>query len=334
MTEESYNGTSFDPDSMNFFISENITPDIENVLRNLKIEGNTVKITEQLDRKTYEGVNKVLERLGGKWNRSAKVHIFPSDPTERINTVLTTGKLEPKIKTGYFPTPPEIARRMVNILDLKPGDKVLEPSAGQGGLLDQLPKGTQVVIGEILPENIQVLKAKGYTVNFDNFLGVEIEGITKVIMNPPFENQQDIEHVTHALRILQPGGTLVSIMSPGIKFRDNKKTTDFLTMLDADYNYEIIDLPPGSFKESGTGVNTVLLKVTKPMSTPSTSTVSSGFVPDITKISQELAARSHMGTSMDPEKRAQQELSTPPARRLSEFGIGERAQWYYIPQRR
>jgi hypothetical protein len=105
-------------------------------------------------------------------------------------------------------------------------------------------------------------------------------------------------------------------------------------MLDADYNYEIIDLPPGSFKESGTGVNTVLLKVTKPMSTPSTLTVSSGFVPDITKISQELAARSHMGTSMDPEKRAQQELSTPPARRLSEFGIGERAQWYYIPQRR
>jgi hypothetical protein len=91
-----YNGASFDPDSMDFFIRENITPDIENVLRNLKIEGNTVKITEQLDRKTYEGVNKVLERLGGKWNRSAKVHIFPSDPTERINAVLTTGKLVQK----------------------------------------------------------------------------------------------------------------------------------------------------------------------------------------------------------------------------------------------
>jgi type I restriction-modification system DNA methylase subunit len=297
----------FDPNNMDFFISENISPGTENVLRNLKIDGNTVKITEQLDRKTYEAVNKVLERLGGKWNRSAKVHIFPSDPTERINTVLTTGKLEPKIKTGYFPTPPEIAQRMVNMLDLKPGDKVLEPSAGQGGILDQLPKGTQVVIGEILPENIRVLKTKGYTVNFDNFLGVEIEGITKVIMNPPFENQQDVEHVTHALRILQPGGTLVSVMSPGIKFRDNKKTTEFIEMLDRDYYHEIIDLPAGSFKESGTGVNAVLLKATKPMSTPST--VSSGFVPDKTKVSPELAARSHMGTSWDPERRAQQEIA-------------------------
>lgn len=290
--------------TMEYFISENITPDIENVLRRLKIEGNTVKITEQFDRKLYENVNKVLERLGGKWNRSVQAHIFPSDPTERINTVLTAGKLEPKVKTGYFPTPPEIARRMVEMLELKPGDKVLEPSAGQGGLLDQLPKGTQVIIGEILPENIQVLKQKGYIVNFDNFLGVEIGGITKVIMNPPFENQQDIEHVTHALRMLQPGGTLVSVMSGGIKFRDNKKTTGFIEMLDRDYYHEIIDLPEGSFRSSGTGVNAVLLKVTKPMSTPSTSE----FVADTTKVSPELAARSHMGTSWDPEKRAQQEI--------------------------
>jgi len=291
--------------NIGYFIRENITPDIENVLRRLKIEGNTVKITEQLDRKLYEGVNAVLVRLGGKWNKSAKAHIFPSDPTERINTVLTSGKLEPKIKTGYFPTPPEIARRMVEMLVLKPGDKVLEPSAGQGGLLDQLPKGTQVIIGEILPENIQILKQKGYIVNFDNFLGVEIGGVTKVIMNPPFENQQDIEHVTHALRMLQPGGTLVSVMSPGIKFRDNKKTTEFIEMLDRDYYHEIIDLPEGSFKESGTGINAVLLKVTKPMSTPSTV---SNFVPDTTKVSPELAARSHMGTSWHLEERAQQEI--------------------------
>lgn len=293
--------------AMEYFIRENISPDIENVLRRLEIKGNTVKITEQLDRKLYENVNKVLESLGGKWNRSAKAHIFPSDPTERINAVLTAGKLEPKIKTGYFPTPPGLARRMVEMLELKPGDKVLEPSAGQGGLLDQLPKGTQVIIGEILPENIQILKQKGYIVNFDNFLGVEIGGITKVIMNPPFENQQDIEHVTHALRMLQPGGTLVSVMSPGIKFRDNKKTTEFIEMLDRDYYHEIIDLPEGSFKESGTGVNAVLLKVTKPMSTPST--VSSEFVADTTKVNPELAARSHMGTSWDPEKRAQQEIA-------------------------
>ena len=41
-------------------------------------------------------------------------------------------------------------------------------------------------------------------------------------------------------------------------------------------------------------------------STPST--VSSEFVADTTKVNPELAARSHMGTSWDPEKRAQQEI--------------------------
>lgn len=288
-------------------MSDILSSDVERVLRSLQIQGNTVKITEQLDRPLYQAVNEVLERLGGKWNRSTKVHIFPGDPTERLNTVLQAGKLDPKIKTGYFPTPPEIGKRMVEMLGLKPGDKVLEPSAGQGGLLDQLPKGTHVTIGEILPENIQILKEKGYTVNFDNFLGVEIEEINKVVMNPPFENQQDIEHVTRALKMLQPGGTLVSVMSPGIKFRDNKKTKDFLEMLDRDYVYEIIDLPEGSFKSSGTGVNTVLLKVEKPMSTPST--VSSGFVADISKVNKKLADRSHAWTSMEPEVRAKQEIA-------------------------
>jgi hypothetical protein len=39
-------------------------------------------------------------------------------------------------------------------------------------------------------------------------------------------------------------------------------------------------------------------------------------------------------TPQEQRKKAQQKLSTPPARRLSEFGIGERAQRYYIPQRR
>ena len=245
-------------------MSDVIASDIEDILRRLEISGNSVKITEQLDRDLYVHVNKVLERLGGKWNRSARVHIFPSDPTERLNAVLKAGKLDPKVKTGYFPTPSDIARRMIEMLDLQPDDIVLEPSAGTGSILDELPKGTKWVIGEILPENIIALKEKGYAVDFENFLGVkELKRITKVVMNPPFENQADIVHVTHALKMLQPGGVLVSIMAPSITFRENKRTSDFMAMLDAGYTYEIINLPAGSFKDAGTGVNTILLKAVK-----------------------------------------------------------------------
>ena len=35
-------------------------------------------------------------------------------------------------------------------------------------------------------------------------------------MNPPFENGRDIDHVTHALSLLKPGGRLVAIMSEGV----------------------------------------------------------------------------------------------------------------------
>lgn len=41
----------------------------------------------------------------------------------------------------------------------------------------------------------------------------------------------------------------------------------------------------------------------------SSTVVSSGFVADTSKVSKELADRSHMGTSWDPEKRAQQEIA-------------------------
>ena len=38
----------------------------------------------QLDRKTYLEVNKVLEALGGKWNKKHKAHIFETDPTPQF----------------------------------------------------------------------------------------------------------------------------------------------------------------------------------------------------------------------------------------------------------
>ena len=39
-------------------------------------------------------------------------------------------------------------------------------------------------------------------------------------------SQQDIDHVTAAYGLLAPGGILVTIMSAGVLFRENKKTVD------------------------------------------------------------------------------------------------------------
>ena len=40
---------------------------------------------QRLDRKVYLEVNKVLECLGGKWDRKSKSHIFESDISDRID---------------------------------------------------------------------------------------------------------------------------------------------------------------------------------------------------------------------------------------------------------
>ncbi len=74
------------------------------------------------------------------------------------------------------------------------------------------------------------------------------------------KSQLDIEHVEKALLHLKKGGILVSVMSSGIMFRQNKKTLDFWAKV-AEHTSEIIELPPGAFRVSGTGVNTVIVKI-------------------------------------------------------------------------
>lgn len=240
---------------------ENINTDVLAVLSTVEIVENNVKITEQLDRKLYLSVNQVLERIGGKWNRKEKAHVFDSNPTERLEIVINSGIIDPKIKTGYFPTPPEIVKLMIELLEMHPDDVILEPSAGQGHIADYLPKD-KLLIGEILPENRQILKEKGYkNIVFSDFLKYEFEGVKKIIMNPPFEKQVDIDHVLHAYKYLNQGGIIVSVMSAGVLFRNNLKTKKFRE--EFLNNAHIIQLPEGSFKTSGTYVNAIIVKIKK-----------------------------------------------------------------------
>ena len=251
-----------------------IPEDVLRVLSTVEIEGNNVKITtEQLDRKLYLAVNKVLDHIGGKWDRFAKAHIFDQDPIDRLNAVIESGVLDPKIKTGYFPTPAVIVDKMIELADIRSGQLILEPSAGQGHIADEIIKSidgkrSQLFLCENLPENIHVLVNKGYIIE-DEFLAFvddckESEMIfDRILMNPPFERQADIDHVTAAFGLLAPGGILVTIMSAGVTFRDNKKTVEFREKIMEPHGTYLEHLPSGAFKDSGTMVNTILLRLSR-----------------------------------------------------------------------
>ena len=254
-------------------MTDTIPEQVLKVLSTVEIDGNNVRITAQLDRKLYIAVNKVLDRIGGTWNRKAKAHIFDVDPTERLEVVINSGVLDPKIKTGYFPTPAVIVDRMIELADLNREQTILEPSAGQGHITDKICAHLgmlplQIHVCETLPENRIILEEKEYYNRGDFFeyardCNETIFCFDRIIMNPPFEAQSDISHVTAAFGLLAPGGILVTIMSAGVLFRENKKTVEFRETIMEPYSTYLDLLPVGAFKESGTIVNTVLLRLEK-----------------------------------------------------------------------
>ena len=83
-----------------------------------------------------------------------------------------------------------------------------------------------------------------------------------IVMNPPFRNSQDIDHVRHAYDFLMKGGTLISIMSPGFTFRSDKKAQEFLALAQENCA-EWRNNPNGSFVPSGTNVNTLTFCIMK-----------------------------------------------------------------------
>ena len=169
---------------------------------------------------------------------------------------------------GFFPTPPELAAEIVRKAGIVEGDIILEPSAGLGHLADiisELHPGNTLLVGEQNGDLCEALKLKGYNVRHDNFFNVSQFGADpdKIIMNPPFENLQDIDHVNHAWHLLKPGGRIVAIMA-GNKSRETAKVKDFMQFVDQYGTWE--PNPQGSFASAfrPTGVNTITVILDKP----------------------------------------------------------------------
>lgn len=247
-----------------------IDPDVYAVLAGASITGNALALTGQLDRKLYERTNKVLEALGGKWNRKAKAHLFDGDPAVLVAEALEQGGVQDEVKQyQFYPTPEPVVNLMLDYLDLRTMSgkgRVLEPSAGQGAIAQRL-RGwfDSVDVCELNPKMAAALGAQGFRVVATDFLAYEPDFSYDVIAaNPPFTRGQDIDHAAHMLDLLCSGGRLGCILSAGATFRQDKRTTAFHQRLKAECDtYEIYTLPAGSFASSGTMVNAVLLIATK-----------------------------------------------------------------------
>lgn len=233
-----------------------IDNEVANILGISKMEGNKLFLPGiQLDRKVYLSVNKVLEAIGGKWNRKAKAHIFENDPANIVEEILLSGEYtNAKKEYQFFETPPELARRLVDMAEIQPRDTILEPSAGRGAIAKYINVEFSCDCIELNPENRKYLLENGFYLVGDDFLQCR-QMYDVIIANPPFTQQQDIEHVNHMITLSR---RVVSVMSASTLWRENKKTKEFRQLI-ADMGGIIESLPDDSFKESGTRIKTCVV---------------------------------------------------------------------------
>jgi predicted RNA methylase len=260
-----------------------IEQSVLDALNKCAFNGNVITMP-QLDRELYVKVNKVLEIIGAKWSRKDKGHTVEDDTWDKLAEAMTVGEvLDPKKELQFYPTPPDLCRRMTDAAGILAGRRVLEPSAGTGNIVRAIFNAAtgadcvKVVAIEIESRFVDILaeqRLKTVYANESNFAIINADFLTysgdlglfdAVIMNPPFRKGQDIAHVTKAYHLLKPVGRLVAITSPGWTFRNDANHHTFRSSVEAlKSNAHWDRLEQGTFKEAGTMVNTILLTLTRP----------------------------------------------------------------------
>lgn len=174
----------------------------------------------------------------------------------------------------FYRTPAAAADALVSFAGPRDGMAILEPSCGDGAILDALRRyvdrsdeyireenrrrriSVKATGVEVHPGRAAEAEAKGYSVLCRNFLEIEpTPRFDMVLMNPPFYGKHYQKHVRHALRFLKPGGRLYAIL-PVTAHTDHGFTGRGWD--------EWRDLPAGSFSESGTNINTGIARFFAP----------------------------------------------------------------------
>jgi hypothetical protein len=222
----------------------------------------------------WPALKQVMLLLGATWKTGGKgkggaqrkgAFVFPADvdAAEMLRLAQQHGEVFDPTLAGFFASPDAVADRAAGKLVLAPSMRVLEPSAGRGSLaLALLRRNPRVIVEcvELLEAHQAELRAMKLPIIGTDFLAMKPNDHTMfdaALMNPPFNKGAEAHHVLHAARFLVPGGQLVSIVSAGVVFREDGPYRDLAAWVRA--HGEVEKLPPGSFKESGTMINTALI---------------------------------------------------------------------------
>ncbi|MDD3013112.1 MAG: hypothetical protein PHC34_05355 [Candidatus Gastranaerophilales bacterium] len=195
-----------------------------------------------------------------------------------------------EINKTFVPTPDKLIRKISDIAEIKAGEIILEPSAGQGHIIEYLKSnfGDSVKIDavEINKTLRKSLKERNINCIAEDILKYNPGEIyDKILMNPPFGKLEFSTHVLHCYNLLKPGGKLVAIIpNPPFKCYEKYEITklkakygihsaikNFLKLIELIKNPNICShfetLPKGIFKtgDISANIDTRLLVLNKPV---------------------------------------------------------------------
>lgn len=163
----------------------------------------------------------------------------------------------------YYATPEPLGLKMVEMLDLKPSEKFLEPSAGHGAISRWAPETTDRTIIE---PSLELASQAGLSTPGARLLTHPFENLNPVnkyhgiAMNPPFGRggKTAVEHIAKAFNHLKRGGRIVALVPDGQGF------TRFIEWyMGAQGNGArlrgTVTLPDVTFERAGTRAKTVLV---------------------------------------------------------------------------
>jgi SAM-dependent methyltransferase len=242
-----------------------VTDQAREVLLAARADGNKLYLPPgRLPPEVYQQVDRVLREAGGRWKGGkTQAHVFEGAAAPTLAQILQAERfVSTKETEQWFESPEWLAERLVQAALLTPGMEVLEPSAGRGAIARQVAAaGCSVDCVEVNGERAQVIIDGGYArkVTVGDFLAQPPvpDSYDAVVMNPPFAGHADEHHVLHALRMLRPGGVLVSLMGAGIRFREDKGARLIRNLADG----AIDDVPKDAFKSVGAEMSTCIVVI-------------------------------------------------------------------------
>lgn len=159
------------------------------------------------------------------------------------------------VSSQLFVSPDPVCARLVDLAGLHDSDLILEPSAGTGAILRAVlavaPGATCEAVelnGGLYQHLIREFPGVGATCG-DFLQFAPPTRYSKILMNPPFRNAQDIAHIRHALTLLESGGVLTAVCLNGP--RQEKALWDLCDFREV--------LPRGTF--TYTDVSTAIIRI-------------------------------------------------------------------------